>query len=281
MALFDTIESLCEACNKALIDLEHHDYRSEVPAIHDRTLDLKLIPQTLKDIRNDVMRHFRPIIDVENNFKEEDLLTKDNINLFIHNTNRNNNRTAAKKFMYLDPDLIKELTNQFQEIGLHDDATLLENAYNFIIGIRNAHCTNQFTNEEAPRIEITYTIQKDELTEDERAKEQRYSDFCRIFAPNIFSSDQRKNLYASFQKILKTEQKPHLLIMTILVLLFSKRKYNYPLQNALGTIRTIVFTSLQQKPDTCKNYGKDALTKGNPKNLLKYKTKAEGIISKI
>ena len=275
--LLDTLEKLSDAAATVLPHLEKYDYHKEAKSDFENHLSLDVLPKPLKEIVNGLLYYCMSMFDRNDNLPSRCLLNKANMQRFINNLNLSGDKSQIQQIQYIDIDPIKGVADCLGEIGLSNQSRQLENVYEFCLALRGFKAAKPNGN---TRININFTVPKEELSEDEQQQAQIYTDFCTIFKAGVFSSSQKKAIYNSFSQLLtdKEQDKPHLVIMTAILLLLTKPAYGKPLKGTLNSIRITVFRSLGLPENKAKSYTESSLQKGKSPTLDKYKQSAEDLL---
>lgn len=245
----------------------------------DSTLPLEVLPKHLKEITDSVLRYCVPLIDSSNNLPKGQLLNRNNMQRFVENLNTigDNKLTHQLQFIQLSP--IREVAAHLAELGFNNQSRLLFNVYEFASKLKTANRSNTFCtlSDRSQPVHINFIVPKDELDETEARNAQCYKEFCTIFKTGVLLTAQKRAIYESFNSILEdtSKGKPHLIITAAIILLMTKSQYGKPLTGSFNGIRSTVFTSLGQSPNTAKSYGIASLRKEVSPSLLKYSHEAE------
>lgn len=177
-----------------------------------------------------------------------------------------------------------DVAHCLNELRLTTQGRLLANAYEFGVKLRSCSRTNAFRPYDGsqPPIQVNFTVPAEELSDDEKLQARRYADFYAIFKPGGLNSAQRKALFDAFGSTLAQDKKnrPHLVVVTAILLLMNRPVYGKPLTGTLNSIRTTVFTTFGWPATTAANsYPKEALKKGITQSLYNYKEKAALLLS--
>lgn len=283
--LIESLRNLSSAANEALLHLEKYDYHKEADELQMEKLNLTVIPKQLQEIVNSIMAYCVPLEHDGCQVKGNALLNNTNMQLFVENMELCGDRTLLRQFNHIDIEPISEVAEQFNQIGLSKQARLLENSVTFARKMRSYGRCQSFKNsnkDKAP-ILISFTLSPEELTEEQQHDAQLYKDFTSIFRPGVFSSSQRRALYDAYRTLLSTSgiDKPHLIIITSLLLLINKKSYGKPLTGSLNKIRATVFTSLGLPENTAKSYATQSLQKNARQSLFKHIDQAEQLLSEV
>lgn len=275
--LLDTLEELSDAAAKVLPHLEKYDYHKEAKSDFENHLSLDVLPKPLKEIVNGLLYYCMSMLDRNDNLPSRCLLNKANMQRFINNLNLSGDKSQIQQIQYIDIDPIKGVADCLGEIGLSNQSRQLENVYEFCLALREFKAAKPNGN---TRININFTVAKEELNEDEQLQAQIYTDFCTIFKAGSLSSSQKKAIYNSFRQLLadKGQDMPHLVIMAAILLLFTKPAYGKPLKGTLNSIRITVFKSLGLPENTAKAYKKTSLQPNETPTLHKYRQPAEDLL---
>lgn len=280
--LVNTLLDLSDEARKALELLAKHDYSAESTEDPDTSLPLKLIPKTLKEIGEDVMRHCHPIITRDDNIPNMALLSKNNMDTFIHNLNATSDRDLAHQFQYIELEPIRRVAEQFEELHMEKEARQLHNVYEFAVSIRKSFNAAPFgvsRHELAPIINLP-TYQPEELTQSERDLEDRYAIFKDIFNQGGFSTAQRHSLFKAFyaEKSNPDDEYPHLVIITAIIVLMTQPSIKRNIKGKFQTVCKTVLTSLGLPAERSKPYGLKSIKQNEKPSLYKYKAKAENLV---
>ena len=280
--LLNTLKNLSEAASEVLPLLESYDYRKEAKRFKEEDLPLSMMPKTLKEIFRSIMRYCIPVLGDDDPVPSSALLNADNIKIFTDNLNITSDHQLAHQFSFIQIEPIREVAEEFTELGLKGQARMLENACNFARGIRQAHNAAPFGGSSKGLAPISYllNIASDEISKEEAEENLRFSQFCSVFAKNTFVISQKHALFTSLQGVVAdhNEKKPHLVVMAVIILLRFRRLYRNPLPGSLNSCRDAIFQSLGLDPKKCHSYGDNALKKGASPSLEKYKDKADTIL---
>lgn len=280
--IITTLKQLSKASEEAMESLEAYDYRQEAKKIKESQLPLLAMPKTIRQIFNSIMKHCIPIIDENDNLPSESLLNAENMTTFSDNLNITGDKHTAKQFTFIKLEPIKDVADQFIELGLHTPARYLENIYNFALAIRQGHNTTPFCNPGIDVAKVSYVIQlaPEELTKEEDESNTLFTEFSSVFLKDTLTLKQKKELYSLLQNHIcdPNEKKPHLVVMTVILILRTKKSLRNPLPGQLSQYRNKIFHSLGLDPNKCKTYNDNSLKKGSNTTLYKYKPKAEEIL---
>ncbi len=280
--LIESLRGLSSAAEEALESLESNDYRKEAKHFKDEELPLRMMPKTIKEIFNSVMRYCIPIIGDDDPLPEYALLNSDNMEIFTENLNATSNWECSHRFSFIHIDPIEEVAAEFNEIGLHTQARLLENVCSFARAIRQSGNKSPFAHSSAEQAPVNYIISlaPEELSDKEKHDDLLFDQFSSVFAKNSYSHQQRFALYNALQKLVSdpSEKKPHLVVMAVIVLLRTRRAFKNPIPGSLNSCRDNIFRSLGLDPAKCHSYGDSSLSKDASPSLLKYKDKANDIL---
>lgn len=144
--ILNSLKALSAAANEVLPLLETHDYREEAKHVKDAKLPLKMMPKTIQEIFNSVMRYIIPVMGDEDPLPGDALLTSDNMTIFSDNLTVTGDTHLAHQFQFVQIEPIQAVADEFTELGLHQQATLLENVCRFARTIRQAHNAAPFGN---------------------------------------------------------------------------------------------------------------------------------------
>lgn len=280
--IIQTLKNLSEAASEVLPLLESYDYRQEAKHFKEENLPLNMMPKTLKEIFRSVMRYCIPVQDDPNPIKSSALLNSNNIRIFTDNLNTTSDSQLAHQFQFIKLEPIREVAEEFTELGLKTQARLLENVCNFAIGIRQANNATPFGNPAKDLAPVNYLLNlaPDEITKEEKDDNMRFVQFCSVFAKNSFSTSQKQALFTALQELIadSNEKKPHLVVMAVIILLRNRRLYQNPLPGTLNSTRDAIFLSLGLDPKKCHSYGDKSLKRGTTPSLKKYEVQADEIL---
>lgn len=276
--LLDTLEKLSNAAATVLPHLEKYDYHKEAKSDFENQLSLDVLPKPLKEIVYGLLYFCMPIIGRNDNLPSRCLLNKTNMLRVIDNLNISGDKSQIQQIQFIDINPIKEVADCLEEIGLSNQSRLLENVYEFCLALRRFKAAKPNDN---TRIDPMFTVSKEELNENELHQAQIYTDFCSIFKAGVLAASQKKAIFNSFSGLItdKEQEKPHLVIMAAILLLYTKPAYGKPLKGTLNTVRSTVFRSLGQPETTAKSYKKTSLQKNESPSLFKYKPDAETLLA--
>lgn len=280
--LIESLKNLSEAASEVLPLLESYDYRQEAKHIKEEKLPLNMFPKTIMEIFCCVMRYCIPVSDDDKPIKSCALLNSDNIKIFTDNLNITSDSRLAHQFQFIKLEPIREVAEEFTELGLKTQARLLENVCNFAIGIRQTNNAIPLGNSTKDLTPVNYLINlaPDEITQEEKDDNLRFVQFCSVFAKNSFTPSQKKALFTALQGVIadRNEKKPHLIVITIIILLRNKRAYKNPLPGSLNSTRNAILQSLGLDPNKCHSYGDNSLKRGATPSLKKYEAQAVEIM---
>lgn len=277
-----TLKKLSSASEEALESLEAYDYRQEVKRLKDNQLPLHSMPKTIRQIFNSVMKYCVPIIDEYETEQSCTLLNADNIKAFTDNLNITADRQLSKKFAFINIEPIKDVAEQFVELGLHAQARMLSNIYNFALAIRQGHTASAFPTSGKDLPEIHYCLQLDpeEFSQEEDENNKLFTEFSSVFLKDKLSLQQKKALYSELKNITKDSSitKPHLIVMAVILRLRTKKSLGNPLPGQLSQYRNAIFHSLGLDPNKCKTYNDESIKKDSKTTLYKYLPAADEIL---
>ena len=280
--LIESLKGLSSAAAEALESLEANDYRMEVRKLKDSNLPLRMMPRTIQDIVDSVIRYCTPAMNDDSPIRSDALLCAKNFQMFTDNLNVTGDREVAHQFQFIDLEPIRAVVVEFKELGLTTQARLLENACNFALGIKRSHNAAPFGHSGKDLAPVSYTIAlaPEEVTEDEKEKADQLALFCRPFRKGSYELREKQALYDELRKVIAdpAEKKPHLVVMTVIILLRTRRSFKSPLPGSLNSCREDIFGALGLDAKKCHSYTDDSLKKGHTPSLLKYKDKAEATI---
>ena len=281
--LLTSLKELSGAAAEALPLLEKYNYRKEAMTDMDKHLTMDVLPKPLRAIVDSVLVYCTPLIQHEDNLPSDTLLCKKNMQIFIGNLNVTGNTELVHCCQFIELEPIKDVADCLNELGLTTQGRLLGNAYEFGVKLRSCSRSNAFKPYDGsqPPIQVNFTVPAEELSDDEKLQARRYADFCAIFKPGGLNSAQRKALFDAFGSTLAQDKKnkPHLVVVTAILLLMTRRVYGKPLTGTFNSIRTTVFTTFGWPATTANSYPKDALKKDVTQSLYNYKEKAELLLS--
>ena len=280
--ILNSLKALSAAANEVLPLLETHDYREEAKHVKDAKLPLRMMPKTIQEIFNSVMRYIIPVMGDEDPLPGEALLTSDNMTIFSDNLTVTGDTQLAHQFQFVQIEPIQAVADEFTELGLHQQATLLENVCRFARTIRQAHNAAPFgnTGKELAPVHYVLALAPEEMSKREEEDKMLFTQFCSVFVKDIFTLEQKKNLYVALQNVIQdpTEKKPHLVVMTVILLLRTRKMYKNPIPGKLNSVRETVFHALGLDPKSVHTYGDKSVLKGGKPSLEKYKPQAEEIL---
>ena len=280
--LLNSLKALSAAANEVLPLLETHDYREEAKHVKDAKLPLRMMPKTIQEIFNSVMRYIIPVMGDEDPLPGDALLTSDNMTIFSDNLTVTGDTQLAHQFQFVQIEPIQAVADEFTELGLHQQATLLENVCRFARTIRQAHNAAPFgnTGKELAPVHYVLALAPEEMSKREEEDKMLFTQFCSVFVKDIFTLEQKKNLYVALQNVIQdpTEKKPHLVVMTVILLLRTRKMYKNPIPGKLNSVRETVFHALGLDPKSVHTYGDKSVLKGGKPSLEKYKPQAEEIL---
>lgn len=280
--IIDSLQRLSAAAEEALESLETNDYRQEARHFKEEQLPLRMMPKSIKEIYNSVMRYCVPLIGETDNLPDNALLNSDNIKTFTDNLNATMDTQLAHQFSFIRIEPIQAVADEFLELGLHTQANKLENVCNFARAIRQGHNTSSFchTSSELPPIHYLIQLSPEEFSEDEEEDNTLFTQFCSAFAKNSFTLPQKTALYSELKKLIADpiEKKPHLVVMAVIIYIRTRKSYKSPLPGSLNSCRETIFHSLGLDSKKCHSYGDDAFSKESSMSLRKYKDRAETIL---
>lgn len=280
--ILNSLKALSAAANEVLPLLETHDYREEAKHVKDAKLPLRMMPKTIQEIFNSVMRYIIPVMGDEDPLPSDALLTGDNMTIFSDNLTVTGDTQLAHQFQFVQIEPIQAVADEFTELGLHQQATLLENVCRFARSIRQAHNAAPFgnTGRDLAPVHYVLALSPEELSQREEEDKMLFTQFCSVFVKDIFSLEQKKNLYVALQNVIQdpTEKKPHLVVITVILLLRTRKMYKNPIPGKLNSVRETVFHSLGLDPKSVHTYGDKSVLKGCKPSLEKYKPQAEEIL---
>ena len=280
--LLESLRNLSEAASEVLPLLESYDYRKEAKRFKEEDLPLSMMPKTLKEIFRSVMRYCIPVMGDEDPVRSSALLNADNIRLFTDNLNITTDRQLAHQFQFIELEPIRAVAEEFTELGLKQQARMLENACNFACGIRKANNAAPFGSSGKDLAPVNYllNIASDEISEEEADDNLHFAQFCSVFAKNSFGISQKQALFTGLKGVVAdpAEKRPHLVVMTVIVLLRKRKLYRNPLPGSLNSCRDAIFQSLGLDTKKCHSYGDDSLDRNTKTPLHKYKEKADAVL---
>ena len=280
--ILNTLKALSTAASEVLPLLESYDYREEAKHVKEEKLPLRMMPKTIQEIFNSVMRYIIPVMGDEDPLPGDALLTGDNMTIFSDNLTVTGDTQLAHQFQFVQIEPIQAVADEFTELGLHQQATLLENVCRFARTIRQAHNAAPFgsTGRDLAPVSYTIALAPEEVTEDEKEKADLLALFCRPFRKGSYELREKQALYDELRKVIAdpAEKKPHLVVMTVIILLRTRRSFKSPLPGSLNSCREDIFGALGLDAKKCHSYTDDSLKKGHTPSLLKYKDKAEATI---
>ena len=280
--ILNSLKALSAAANEILPLLETHDYREEAKHVKDAKLPLRMMPKTIQEIFNSVMRYIIPVMGDEDPPPGDALLTSDNMTIFSDNLTVTGDTQLAHQFQFVQIEPIQAVADEFTELGLHQQATLLENVCRFARTIRQAHNAAPFgnTGKELAPVHYVLALAPEEMSKREEEDKMLFTQFCSVFVKDIFTLEQKKNLYVALQNVIQdpTEKKPHLVVMTVILLLRTRKMYKNPIPGKLNSVRETVFHALGLDPKSVHTYGDKSVLKGGKPSLEKYKPQAEEIL---
>ncbi len=280
--ILNSLKALSAAANEVLPLLETHDYREEAKHVKDAKLPLRMMPKTIQEIFNSVMRYIIPVMGDEDPLPGDALLTSDNMTIFSDNLTVTGDTQLAHQFQFVQIEPIQAVADEFTELGLHQQATLLENVCRFARTIRQAHNAAPFgnTGKELAPVHYVLALAPEEMSKREEEDKMLFTQFCSVFVKDIFTLEQKKNLYVALQNVIQdpTEKKPHLVVMTVILLLRTRKMYKNPIPGKLNSVRETVFHALGLDPKSVHTYGDKSVLKGGKPSLEKYKPQAEEIL---
>jgi hypothetical protein len=280
--ILNSLKALSAAANEVLPLLETHDYREEAKHVKDAKLPLRMMPKTIQEIFNSVMRYIIPVMGDEDPLPGDALLTSDNMTIFSDNLTVTGDTQLAHQFQFVQIEPIQAVADEFTELGLHQQATLLENVCRFARTIRQAHNAAPFgnTGKELAPVHYVLALAPEEMSKREEEDKMLFTQFCSVFVKDIFTLEQKKNLYLALQNVIQdpTEKKPHLVVMTVILLLRTRKMYKNPIPGKLNSVRETVFHALGLDPKSVHTYGDKSVLKGGKPSLEKYKPQAEEIL---
>ena len=245
--LLNTLKNLSETASNVLPFLEKYNYRKEARTDMDKHLSMDVLPKPLREIVDSVLVYCTPLIQHDDNLPSDALLCKKNMQIFIENLNVTGDSDLVHSCQFIELEPIMDVAHCLNELGLTTQGRLLANAYEFGVKLRSCSRTSAFRPYDGsqPPIQVNFTVPAEELTDDEKLQARRYSDFCAIFKPGVLSSAQRKALFDAFGSTLAQDKKnkPHLVVVTAILLLMNQRVYGKPLTGTFNSIRTTVFTT--------------------------------------
>lgn len=282
LSLLHTLKELSVTASEVLPFLEQHDYREEAKSDMSDTLPLEILPKRLKEITDSVLRYCVPLIDCHDNLPKGQLLNRSNMQRFIENLNTIGDNKLIHQLQFIQLTSIREVAEHFAELGFNNQSRLLSNVYEFASKLKTANRSNTFctSSTNSQPIHINFIVPKDELDETETRNAQCYKEFCAIFKTGVLLTAQKRAIFESFNSIFEdsSKGKPHLIITAAIILLMTKSQYGKPLTGSFNGIRSTVFTSLGQSPNTAKSYGIASLKKDVSPSLLKYRHEAETLL---
>lgn len=215
-----------------------------------------------------VLIYCTPLSDHDDSLPSDALLCKKNMQIFIENLNVTGDSDLVHCCQFIELEPIMDVAHCLNELGLTTQGRLLANAFRPYDGSQ-------------PPIQVNFTVPAEELSDDEKLQARRYADFCAIFKPGGLNSAQRKALFDAFGSSLAQDKKnrPHLVVVTAILLLMNRPVYGKPLTGTLNSIRTTVFTTFGWPATTANSYPKEALKKGITQSLYNYKEKAALLLS--
>jgi len=280
--IIESLRGLSSAAEEALESLEANDYRQEVLKLKETHLPLRMMPRTIQDIIDSVIRYCTPIMDDDSPVPSAALLSADNLRMFTDNLNATGDRDLAHQFQFISLDPILSVVEEFKELGLNVQARMLENACNFALGIKKSHNAAPFGRAGKDIAPVSYNIllSPEELTEDEQAQGNQFALFCKHFRKGAYTLQQKQALYDNLRAVIAdpSEPKPHLVVMTAIILLRTKRSYQKALTGSLNSCREDIFNALDLPSEKCHSYGEDSLKSTSRTPLKKYEDKAEAIL---
>ena len=280
--LIESLEGLSGAAEEALESLEKHDYRKEVQKIKEEQLPLNVFPKTIKDIFTGIMRWCIPVAGDEAPLPSRALLNAGNIKTFIENLNLTGEKELAHRFQFIQIEPIQEVADEFTQLGLVKQARMLENVCRFARTIKQGYNAAPFggSAKDLPPVNYAPVLAPEELSEDEREKALRFKQFCDVFHRDPFTLPQKQALYNALKALITdpSVKKPHLIVMTVILLLRTRRAYNNPIPGSLNSCRENIFQSLGLDTSKCHTYGEDSLKSGSKYTLHKYIPQAEEIL---
>lgn len=266
--LLTSLKDLSGAAAEALPLLEKYNYRKEARTDMDKHLSMDVLPKPLREIVDSVLIYCTPLSDHDDSLPSDALLCKKNMQIFIENLNVTGDSDLVHCCQFIELEPIMDVAHCLNELGLTTQGRLLANAFRPYDGSQ-------------PPIQVNFTVPAEELSDDEKLQARRYADFCAIFKPGGLNSAQRKALFDAFGSSLAQDKKnrPHLVVVTAILLLMNRPVYGKPLTGTLNSIRTTVFTTFGWPATTANSYPKEALKKGITQSLYNYKEKAALLLS--
>lgn len=281
--LLNTLKNLSETASNVLPFLEKYNYRKEARTDMDKHLSMDVLPKPLREIVDSVLVYCTPLIQHDDDLPSDALLCKKNMQIFIENLNVTGDSDLVHSCQFIELEPIIDVAHCLNELGLTTQGRLLANAYEFGVKLRSCSRTSAFRPYDGsqPPIQVNFTVPAEELSDDEKLQARRYADFCAIFKPGGLNSAQRKALFDAFRSTLAQDKKnkPHLVVVTAILLLLNRPVYGKPLTGTFNSIRTTVFTTFGWPATTANSYPKDALKKDVTQSLYNYKEKAALLLS--
>ena len=258
--LLNSLKALSAAANEVLPLLESYDYREEAKHVKEEKLPLRMMPKTIQEIFNSVMRYIIPVMGDEDPLPGDALLTSDNMTIFSDNLTVTGDTHLAHQFQFVQIEPIQAVADEFTELGLHQQATLLENVCRFARTIRQAHNAAPFgnTGKDLAPVHYVLALAPEEMSKREEEDKMLFTQFCSVFVKDIFTLEQKK--------------------ITVILLLRTRKMYKNPIPGKLNSVRETVFHSLGLDPKSVHTYGDKSVLKGGKPSLEKYKPQAEEIL---
>lgn len=168
--ILDSLKGLSAAASEVLPLLETHDYREEAKYFKGAKMPMQMMPKTIRKIFKSVMRYIIPVMDDDNPLPGEALLSIDNMTIFSDNLTVTGDTQLAHQFQFVQIEPIQTVADEFMELGLHQQATLLENVCRFARAIRKAHNSAPFgnTGKELAPVHYVLTLAPKEMNKQEQ-----------------------------------------------------------------------------------------------------------------
>ena len=159
---------------------------------------------------------------------------------------------------------------------------MLENVCGFVRTIKQGYNAAPFGGSARDLAPVTYApvLAPEELSENERAEALRFKQFCDVFHKDAYTLPQKQALYNALKAQVNDPavKKPHLVVMTVILLLRTRRAYKNPIPGSLNSCRENIFQSLGIANKSCSNYNDNSLKASSRYTLHKYIQPAEEIL---
>ena len=279
--IITTLTAYSAQAEQVLYTLSQYDYREEANQWNNDAQPKLLEPEhpTLRGLYYRLAHHITTIDGYPHNIDRDSQVSRANITAFANYLEVTNDTLSAAAFNRIPIEPMQNIAQAFKDLNLQTEARILNNIYEFALGIRKWHRATK-SNPGTP-INITLELNYDQVTPEEQSADAGFKLFTDLFKPTCnYTTSDKRTLYKALKATYDTndENVADKIVMAVILLFRNKPIYKKPFSDCrIGECKSKTFASLGKTGASVKSYTENSLTKA-PKLTDETVKQAENII---